>query len=54
MAALTMHTLSYLLLDQAAAAEIRLQAEKQLVEVAQKLSEFHGSDPMPGRALREE
>jgi len=43
MASLTMHTMSYLLLDQAAGQRIRALAERQLVDTAQKLSSLHGA-----------
>ena len=44
MAALTMHTMSYLLLDETAAAQIRQLAETQLVDTAKNLSRLHPSE----------
>ena len=41
MAGLHIHTLSYLMKDQAAAQEIRTKAEQQMVHAAQNLSKSH-------------
>jgi hypothetical protein len=41
MAALTVHTMSYLLLDQQAGQQIRAVAEAQLVKTTQNLSKLH-------------
>ncbi len=41
MASLTVHTVSYLLLDQQAAQQIRNVAEQQLVKTTQNLSRLH-------------
>ncbi len=41
MAALTIHTMSYMLLDRGAAQQVRTVAERQLVSTAQNLSKLH-------------
>lgn len=41
MASLTVHTMSYLLLDQQAGQQIRTVAEAQLVKTTQNLSKLH-------------
>lgn len=41
MASLTIHTMSYMMLDKAAAQELRNMAERALVNTAQNLSKLH-------------
>jgi hypothetical protein len=41
MASLTVHTMSYLMIDQGRAAELRSMASKSMVETAEKLSKMH-------------
>jgi hypothetical protein len=45
MAALTIHTVSYLMMDQEAAQKIRSLAEHQMVHTAQNLSRYHETRP---------
>jgi hypothetical protein len=43
MASLTIHSLSYMLMDKAAAQEVRNLAEKTIVDTAQNLSKLHAN-----------
>ena len=44
MAALTVHSLSYMLMDKAVAQELRTLAEKSISDAAQNLSKLHASN----------
>jgi hypothetical protein len=45
MASLSIHTLTYLMMDQDAAQEIRNLAERRMVQTAQNLSRYHDARP---------
>lgn len=48
MAALSIHTLSYLLMDQQAAQSIRNQAEERVVSTVQQLTKLHDESQRQG------
>ncbi len=54
MASLTVHTMSYLLLDQQAGQQIRTVAEAQLVKTTQNLSKLHDESAARKQASSEQ